>query len=33
MQDGTDPWGTPWGKFLVCDDMPLNDTCDSVPPK
>ena len=25
--------GTPLGKFLVCDDLPLNDTCDCLPPK
>ena len=24
--DRTEPWGTPLGKFLVCDDLPLNDT-------
>ena len=31
--DRTEPWGTPFGKFLVCDDLPLNDTCDCLPPK
>ena len=25
--------GTPLGKSLVCDDLPLNDTCDCLPPK
>ena len=24
---------TALGKFLVCDDLPLNDTCDCLPPK
>ena len=27
------PWGTPLEKFLVWDDLPLNDTCDYLPPK
>ena len=31
--DRTEHWGTPLGKFLVCDDLPLNGTCDCLPPK
>ena len=25
--------GTLLGKFLVCDNLPLNDMCDCLPPK
>ena len=28
-----EPWGTLLGKFLVCDDLPLNDMCDCLPLK
>ena len=31
--DRTEPWGTPLGKFLVSDDLPLNNMCDYLPPK
>ena len=28
----TETWGTQLGKFLVCDDLPLNDARDCLPP-
>ena len=31
--DRIEPWATPLGKFLICDDLPLNDTCDCLPAK
>ena len=31
--DRTEPWGTPLGNFFACDDLPLNDMCDCLPPK
>ena len=26
------PCATPFGKLIVCDDLPLNDTCGYLPP-
>ena len=31
--DRAEPCGTRLGKFLVCEDLPLNDTCACLPPK
>ena len=31
--DRMKPWRTALRKFLVCDDLPLNDTRDCLPPK